>query len=106
MKRNETYYEFESGFEGVEDYAHFLEHLLSYGYGLRIVYDNYLVEFVPERLDINRFINEYFSSHHHSLTIQDSSGKKVAECDSLSEFKLLNVGGGLEKLIEDYISRK
>lgn len=106
MKKNTTHYEFESGFEGVEDYARFLEYVLSKGYELCIIFDNYLLEFVSKRLDRNRFINDYFSAHQHALTIRDSFGNNVAECDSLSELKLLDIGGELEKLIENYISKK
>ena len=108
MKRNKTHYEFEgvNEFERVDDYILFLEHALREGYRLSIIIDEYLLKFVPEGFDRIRFANDYFSAHKHALTVEDDFGKKIAECDSLSEFKVLDIGGKLEKLIESYISKK
>ena len=104
MKKNTPHYEFERGFKGIEDYASFLEYVVSKGYELRIIFDNYLLELVSKRLDRIRFINDYSSVCQHALTIHNRFGNRVAECDRLSEFKLLDIGGELETLIEHYIS--
>ena len=102
-------------FEGVEDYASFLEHIISNGYELSMLAEGYQLDILSEgRFHRGEFVSKYkflqaiFIFHKTKGEI-DCFGDTVKSwaarsTDMRNGLDLWDVGGALETLIQDYIS--
>ena len=113
MKKETIQYKF----EGAEDHARFLEYVTSKGYELEISAEGYSPDMLPEgRFNRDEFVSKYEFVRqvfilHKTEVERDGFGNilkswNARSGDFPSRLVLWYVGGELETLIEDYISRK
>ena len=104
-------------FERAEDHALFLEYVISRGYELDMFAEGYDSDILSEgRFNREEFVSKYqfvkrACINHKTKVERDGWGNTLKSWaarsgDFPSELILWDVGGELETLIEDYISRK
>lgn len=102
-------------YEKAEDFASFLEYVIDHGYELDMFAEGYESDIFPEgKFDRDQFISNYQSVRrvcilHKTEVERDSWGNTLKSWAARSghfpgELELWDVGGELERLIQDYIS--